>query len=295
MSSGFQPDDLDGAHHADRTGGGTATVRHDMYRFLLSPRWLAFHLLVVAVIVAMVNLGFWQLRRLDERQAFNERVRERIDMAPLPLVDVLGPADDPAAVEWRSVEATGTYLGDEQVAIVNRSQGGRAGQHVATPLELADGRLLIVDRGFVPLGADAPAPPPGEITVVGRLHPSQERRRGQLSDPEGERAEFQRIDLDRLAAQLPAPVVPAYVDLVSSDPSQGPSPVPTELPELSEGPHLSYAVQWFIFAVCVAAGWVLAVRHSVRTRRSPPPRDPDHSSFASAEPAHSDGERGLER
>jgi cytochrome oxidase assembly protein ShyY1 len=279
----------------DRTGVGTATVPHDMYRFLLRPRWLAFHLLVMAAIVAMVNLGFWQLRRLDERQAFNERVRERIDIAPVPLEDVLAAASDPAAVEWRAVEATGTYLGDEQVAIVNRSQGGRAGQHVATPLELANGRLLIVDRGFVPLGDDVPAPPPGEVTVVGRVHPSQERRRGQLSDPEGERAEFQRVDLDRLAEQLPAPVVPMYVDLVSSEPPQGSSPAPTELPELSEGPHLSYAVQWYIFAGCVAVGWVLAVRHSVRTRRQPASRDGDDPAFVSVEPAHFDGDRGIKR
>jgi cytochrome oxidase assembly protein ShyY1 len=240
-----------------------------MYRFLLRPRWIAFHLLVIAAIVAMINLGFWQLRRLDERQAFNDRVRDRVELAPAPLDDVLAAAGgDPAAVEWRSVEAGGTYLPDEQVVIVNRSQGGRAGDHVAVPLELDDGRLLIVDRGFVPLGADdVPPPPAGEVTVVGRVRPSQERRRGQLSDPEGERREFQRIDLDRLAGQLPAPVVPVYVELVSSEPAEGALPEPALVPELSEGPHLSYAVQWFIFSVCVAVGWVLAVRRSAQLRR----------------------------
>ena len=106
--------------------------------------------------------------------------------------------------------------------------------------------------------------------MIGRLHPSQERRRGQLTDPDGELTELQRIDLDRLAAQLPAAVVPMYIDLVSSEPAEGAIPEPTLLPELDEGPHLSYAVQWFIFSACVAAGWVLAVRHSAQARRADP-------------------------
>jgi len=245
-----------------------------MYRFLLRPRWLAFHLLVIAAIVLMVNLGFWQLRRLDERQAFNETVEQRADVAAGPLDDVLAETDDPDVLEWRQVEATGTYLADEQVVIVNRSQGGAAGDHVVVPLELDDGRLLIVDRGFVPLGADASPAPSGDVRLVGRLHPTQERRRGQLTDPAGDLDQFQRIDLDRLADQLPAPVVPMYVDLVSSDPADGPFPAPIEVPDLGEGPHLSYAGQWFIFAACVGAGWVLAVRRSASIRRTEPTPTP---------------------
>ena len=111
---------------------------------------------------------------------------------------------------------------------------------------------------------------------MSRLRPSQERRRGQLSDPaEGDLTEVQRIDVDRLAGQLPGPVVPMYVELVTSTPAEsGPFPEPVDVPELDEGPHLSYAVQWFIFSLCVAIGWVLAVRHSIRSRttgRTVPP------------------------
>jgi surfeit locus 1 family protein len=244
------------------------------YGFLLRPRWIAFHLLVAGAIVLMINLGFWQLRRLDERQEFNEEVASRIDLAPQSLDTVLAPDTDPESVEWRSVVAAGTYLTDEGFVVVNRSQGGAAGDLVVTPLALADGRILLVDRGFVPLGADRAAAPSGAVDVVGRLRPSQERRRGQLSDPaEGELTEVQRIDIDRLAGQLPGPVVPMYVDLTESSPAEpGPYPTPVELPDLSEGPHLSYAIQWFVFSLCVAVGWVLAVRHSIKSRASPPTR-----------------------
>ena len=131
--------------------------RRSMYRFLFSPRWLGFHLLVIVGIVTMVNLGFWQLRRLDERKAFNAQVSERIADPPAPLDDVLTAGTDPDSVEWRSVTARGTYLPDEQFVVVNRSQDGIGGTMVVTPMQLADGRLLLVERGFEPGTTAAPA------------------------------------------------------------------------------------------------------------------------------------------
>jgi len=242
-----------------------------MYRFLLRPRWIAFHLLVVLGIVLMVNLGFWQLRRLDERQAFNATVEARYDQPPAPLDEVLTSSTDPADVEWRQVTLSGAYLPEGTISVVNRSQNGAAGMNVAVPLRLDDGSILIVNRGFVPLIADeAPPVPALDVDLVGRLRESETRRTGQLSDPsEGELTEVQRIDLDRLAAQLDGDVVPMYVDLIESSPPEpdGP-PFPVAPPQLSEGNHLSYAFQWFIFAVAVGIGWVLAVRHSVRSRRA---------------------------
>src|SRR5688572_16884536 len=105
-----------------------------MYRFLLRPRWIAFTLVVVLAIVVMVNLGFWQLRRLDERQMFNEAVAARIDQAPVPLDELIPPGAavgdlELRAVEWRPVEASGRYLPEEEFLVVNRSQGGRAGDN----------------------------------------------------------------------------------------------------------------------------------------------------------------------
>ncbi|MDQ3543202.1 MAG: SURF1 family protein, partial [Actinomycetota bacterium] len=108
-----------------------------MYRFLLRPRWIAFHLLVLGAFVLMVNLGFWQLRRLDERQAFNDRVNERIDAPPVAL-DELVPTDARVGddvldeVEWRPTQVRGEYLPDEQFVVVNRSQSGQPGEMVVT-------------------------------------------------------------------------------------------------------------------------------------------------------------------
>lgn len=243
-----------------------------MYRFLLRPRWLLFHLLVVAAIVAMINLGFWQLRRLDERQRFNEQVSSSIAAPPAALDDVLAPDADLAVVEWRRVFSSGTYLPEETIAIVNRSQGGIAGDLVVTPLRLDDGRILLVERGFLPLASSGGPPPTGDVDVTGRLRPSQERRRGGLTDrSDGDLREAQRVDLDRLAAQMPGPLVPMYIELVDSTPPEaGQEMVPITVPELTEGSHLSYAGQWFIFAAAAGVGWVLAMRRSVSARRDGP-------------------------
>ncbi len=249
-----------------------------MYRFLLRPRWIAFHLLVIGAIVLMVNLGFWQLRRLDEKQTFRDRVNERIDAAPAPLDDLVPPGtalgDDALdAAEWRPASAHGEYLPDEQFLVDLRSQNGQAGEMVVTPMRLDDGRILLVERGFVPLGLedspDVASPPAGDVAVTGRLRPPEPHRRGQITDPaEGELSVVHRIDINRLAGQLPGPVVPMYVELTESQPEEaGPYPVAVLAPEPDLGPHLSYAVQWFIFSVCAAVGWVFAVRKSARGTR----------------------------
>ena len=144
---------------------------------------------------------------------------------------------------------------------------------VVTPMALDDGRILLVERGFLPGTTEPPAAPEGAVEILGRLRPSEQRRTGQLSDRgEGELTEAQRVDIARLAPQLPGTPVPMLVELTASRPAEPtPWPAPVTLPELNDGPHLSYAVQWFIFSIAVAVGWVLAVRKSIRTRRAGDP------------------------
>lgn len=250
------------------TDPAESTSRHgSIYRFLLKPKWIALHVLVVAVVVAMINLAFWQLRRLDERRQFNSQVRANANQPINPINDVLSPAIDPSTVEWRRVRTTGTYVPGHQFLVVNRSQNGDNGRNVVDAMQLADGSLLLINRGFAPNGVDTPPTPAGAVEVVGRLRVSERRTTGQPSDNgSGMLNEIRRIDIGLLAGQFDATVQPMYVEQLEATPTDAATLQPIVAPTLDEGPHLSYTIQWFFFSCCVIAGWVFAVRRSIAMR-----------------------------
>lgn len=251
-----------------------------MYTFLLKPKWIGFHLLCVGAIVAMISLGLWQLRRLDEKKSFNSQVTEHTNAEVMPL-DVPALGDSPDNLAWRRVSSTGSYLAQPQFEVVNVTQAGTTGRDVVNALQLTDGSLILVNRGFIPTGTPVPAPPSGLVEVLARLKEGQVAGTGQPSD-DGTQAltEIRRVDLGALGQQFDKPLAPMYLELLESNPAEPNGVSPIAFPELSEGPHLSYAVQWAIFSICVAVGWVFAVRKSIRTRsgdntpkkrRGPPP------------------------
>jgi cytochrome oxidase assembly protein ShyY1 len=232
------------------------------YGFLLRPKWIAFHLLVAVAVVVMINLAFWQLRRLDERRQFNSEVRANSEQTAT-LHEISAASTDPGTLEWRKLQATGTYVPDHQFLVVNRSQNGDTGRNVVDALRLDDGTLLVVNRGFVPISDPVPPIPEGTVTIEGRLRASEQRKTGQPADEDvAGLTEIHRIDVGLLAGQFDATVLPMYVEQL------GPTKPLQEIvgPALDEGPHLSYTIQWFIFSACVIAGWVLAVRRSIAVR-----------------------------
>jgi surfeit locus 1 family protein len=263
-----------------------------VYRFLLKPRWILSHLFVLVCVVAMVWAGFWQLSRLSERRAANAEVLSAQNEPIAPLDELLpdGPAttpEDVAAVQYRSVTVTGTYRTDDQVLIRNRSYEGAPGYWVLTPLVLADGSAVGVNRGWVPFAVlpegpwDRFAPPTGTVTVTGLLREPQVRATGGIvSSPEdaaeGRLRTLSRVDIGRLQQQVSTPLYPVYVDLRTQQPAQPegtPTPVPP--PELSEGPHLGYAGQWFIFATLTVVVYGLLLRRVARNKAAEARRSED--------------------
>lgn len=237
-----------------------------MLRRLLTPRRMLVHLGVVLLVVTMVNLGFWQLRRLDEKRAFNAAVTARTAEPVEELSHVLRQGTDPADVEWRRVHVTGSYDPAEAVVLVNRSQDGTAGVDSLVPLRTADGTVVLVNRGFVPLALPVPDPPDGELTVVGYLRATQRRRAlGAVDSSDTTTREFQRVDVQRIARQVEGTIAPMWLQLSAESPApEAQWPARVSMPELNEGPHLSYAIQWFFFSATALVGWVVAMRKSLR-------------------------------
>jgi surfeit locus 1 family protein len=246
-----------------------------MYRFAREPRWIALHLVVLAAVVAMINLGLWQLRRLEDKRDRNALLEANFSRPPTELSELAAEVarDGVAPVRFRQVLLQGTWDPDGEVAIRNRTLGGAPGRWVATPLRpVGGGPAVLVVRGWIPQSlqdAEPPfeevAPPAGLVEVRGYVEPTQERGSiGPVDRPEGRLAELSRVDVKRVAAQY-GPLEPFFVQLIEPVPSSAiPTPVP--LPEPDEGPHLAYAGQWAIFALIAIVGYPLVLRRVARSK-----------------------------
>ena len=247
-----------------------------MYRFLLERRWLGFHLLTIVLCLGCVAGGLWQADRREQRRTLNTVIETNSDQEPVAVSTLLAPdstpADAPAAVAhtWRRVVATGSYDTEAQLLVRNRTFSGRGvGYEVLTPLITAEGTALIVNRGWVAAAATArtvpevPVPPPGDVTVTGRVRPSQVTP--QRADPPA--GQLLAVDLDRVADTLPYAVYGGYVELVAQQPVPAAAPLLLPAPEVKSGPHLAYSVQWFLFAAVGVVGWVILIRREARDRR----------------------------
>ena len=247
------------------------------FGFARRPKWIAGHLLALIAIVVFINMGFWQLRRLEERRDFNDRLLSRTNEAEIPLVEALrihGPEQE--SLELRVVTVSGTYAPHEEVILLARSYSGVSGHHVLTPLYLGGDTAILVDRGWVPIDLDQPglevlAPPRGQVSVVGVLRKTETRGSFGASIPAtGTARQVPRVDVARLDEQTAAELVPVYLQLLKQNPAQrGDLPRLVPLPEPSEGSHRGYAVQWFLFAMVTLVGYPILLRRTAERRASP--------------------------
>ena len=236
--------------------------------FLRHRRALRLLAITVLVVAACVRLGFWQLDRYQARGEFNAQVRAALAADPVDVAQAVptetAPAEVPRADEWRTVSVTGRYDPDHQVVLRMRPVQGQSGVHVLTPLVPSEGPAVLVDRGFLPAtgpaaGPVVPAPPSGTVTVEGRLRLSEDGR-GTGLDPDADPPSVRFIDLEPLAAEAGLPLAPVWVEATREQPSAADDLVPVPEPQLSSGPSLIYAVQWFLFAAIALGGFVLLAR-----------------------------------
>ncbi|MGB1506244.1 MAG: SURF1 family protein [Acidimicrobiales bacterium] len=234
-------------------------------RSLLTPGWVLSHVFAVSMVVAMIGLGFWQLDRLEARKADNDQIRAASDAPARPIEDVL---DDPGVLDHTAVTVTGNYRADLSFLVANRTFDTRPGSWLATPVELADGRLAVVVRGWVPrtmVATDAVATietPTGAVVITGRLFDSVDG--GRIGEGRTSLPEISRVELDVVSRLLGVDVVGRWVQLESQDPPRNEVPVPVPPPVLDDGPHLSYAFQWFFFSVSGALTYLFILRRRLR-------------------------------
>jgi cytochrome oxidase assembly protein ShyY1 len=249
-----------------------------VYRFLLTPRWVALHLVVLLVIPAFVFLGRWQFGRFEERSANSDLVTSNIESSPVPLGELARPGQPVKESDrFRKVVAAGTYDAQHALVVRRRPQDGRNGFYVLTPLVIGSGQAVLVNRGWVQAGptADAPpevpAPPTGEVTVTGRLRPAETEENSGLRDRPGlPPGQVLLINPGKIGASLPYQLVGGYVELVEQRPESSAAPAPVPAPDVGAGGglNLAYGVQWWLFIGIAIGGWVLLIRRELADRKA---------------------------
>lgn len=226
-------------------------------RFLLSRRWVLLALAIAVVAYATWWLGGWQFDRLADRQDSNEVVRANEEREPAPVEDVLAPGGDVGdSDEWRVVSATGQYAVDDTVIVRYRTRDGAAGVDVVVPLVTADGTSLLVDRGWLATEAagtapsSVPEPPSGEVTVTGYVRADGEGDSTGVVDQQ-----TRAVNSARIGEALDREVYGGFVELRSEDPGPATALEPVELPELDNGPHFFYGLQWWFFGLLAIGGF----------------------------------------
>lgn len=231
-------------------------------------RWAAMGVAVVCLAVAFVNLGRWQLDRLQQRRDNNGVVVAHESAAIVDWRTVFTrPLTD--ADQWQRVRVQGTFDPEHSYVVRYRSNGDQTGWEIVTPLRTADGNVL-VSRGFAarPSAQDfprtAPPPPAGEVTVVGYVRRDEQGGTDAITPVDGQ---MRLINSVAVAGTLPYPLVNGYIGATELSPAVSDGLVAVNPPELTEGNHFSYALQWFSFALIAGVGLVVLIRSDLRDRR----------------------------
>ncbi|MBD8062252.1 SURF1 family cytochrome oxidase biogenesis protein [Oceanitalea stevensii] len=264
------------------------------YRFLLSRRWVGLAAVFLVIAVACVFLGAWQWSRHEDRSAANALVNGNYDSAPQPIEEVVEDTV-PDDLVWRRVVVEGRYTG-EQVVVRNRPVDGSAAARVLAVLEVEEdddgGRLVVVDRGWVPLGEgdpQLPDSPAGDVTLEGRLRAAEGT--DERTAPAGQVYRIEPATVVEAAGVAGGELFDGYLLATAEDgaPAAGLEPFPR--PDTSPGNHLSYAFQWWVFALGAIVGYVVLARREAAElvgapqRPAEPARSPRRRSDADEEDA----------
>lgn len=237
---------------------------------VFSRRWWWVTVLVLLGMVGLVRLGFWQLDRMHQKQAFNTMLSERWREQPYDLTAKPLPPDR-TQFEYRRVEASGRFDYDRQIVLKNQFANDAPGVYLVTPLLLSDDRAVLVARGWLPLDQASPEQwgqyeEVAGAPVIGLIQESQTITGAE--PPATAQSEWFRIDIAAIQRQMPYQLDPIYVlQLPEEGRAYDKLPIREEPAPLDEGNHFSYAIQWFTFALILGFGYIQLIRYTESRER----------------------------
>jgi surfeit locus 1 family protein len=236
---------------------------------LVSRQWIGATIVAIIAAGVMIRLGIWQLDRLEQRKAFNAQVIQEVEQEQFKL-SANNLSLDLTGMEYRKVSVQGRYDFLQEVALRNQVWNDQIGVHLLTPLIISGtNQAVIIDRGWIPqesyLSGDwSEYWETGEVMVEGVIRQAQSQADlGRMSDPVPAKSErlvsWNLANIPQIAEQIPYQVLPVYIQ---QSPGEEWVQFPyrsVAIPELSEGSHMSYAIQWFSFALILTVGYPIMV------------------------------------
>jgi surfeit locus 1 family protein len=260
---------------------------------LLNRRWWWTTLIIIAGVYVLIQLGFWQLDRLEQRRAFNQHVAERWQEEPFDVNTNAIPADL-SALEYRRVEASGEFDYEHQIVLKNQTRNQAPGSIIVTPLVLDDNRAVLVARGWVPINQSTPEhwgeyEEPADHPVIGLLQESQTLPNGAIpTPPAAPQVEWFYLNIAAVQPQMPYELLPVFIlQLPEEGRSLNALPMREEPLVLDEGSHFSYALQWFMFSIILGVGYLFFI-HTQELREQRLADTPDLAATQDADTPETD-------
>lgn len=230
-----------------------------VYRFVLSRRWIGFALFVAVLSTICIMLGNWQLQRLHDRLDQNKIISANLGSDPVPIDDIQdAPRSTLETQEWKRVRVIGEYDVSRQVVLKYQTRDEGPGVNVVTPLVTSSGRAVLVDRGWMESDnntgpvTDVPAPPAGQVAVTGWWRRDSEAKTSAIEPQQGQ---VRAISSAGIGTSLDRPVYRGYLNLREQQPTSQESLLAEPRPEMGQGVHFFYALQWYFFAGLAIFGW----------------------------------------
>jgi surfeit locus 1 family protein len=216
-------------------------------------------LVALALIALCLIAAQWQYHRGVDRHARNSMIEENI---AAPVISLERAASDLSKNEWRTVNAEGVFDASQTILLRNRYFEGKYGFEFLTLFTSSNGEKFWVDRGWIVAGKDAvtapaiPATPSGTVEITGRMRLDTSLPRGSFFALPASGTGL----ISKWNAQNEVVTEGYYLDLLNGSATELTPNVAAQLPELSDGPHMAYALQWVFFAGLVGYGRILIRR-----------------------------------
>ena len=228
-----------------------------MFKNLTKPRWIALTAFLLIMIYLFIRLSDWQFDRYNTRIQDNEITTTALNSEPIKLTDLSQVSE---LKDWQKVSLKGEFMDSDAKLLRRQYLESSLGFWVITPLKLDNDQVILVNRGWIPIAESStsqqeiPSSPQGDVTIIGYVQTLKDTR----SEPEDlPLNQINHLNSTNFSSQ---PLSTNFLQLASMSPMDNQVAI-IPLPELSNGPHFSYAIQWILFALMLPIGWYVLLKN----------------------------------